>query len=132
MNKCEDMARLVCNTSNLKCDDILLKNEPYGSRMCINCDLGIEENIFHLVMQCQVSYKYRVNMFKEINNLPNGIGSNAIRDPTQILLILLGKCATDYTIEQMIPIRTISAEYISAMYREVIRNRRQLNLQFKN
>ena len=132
MYKCEDMARLVCNTSNLKCDNILLKNEPFGSRMCINCELGIEENIFHLVMQCPASYTYRVKMFREINDLPNDIGSNAIRDPTQTLLILLGKCATDYTIEQMIPIWTISAEHISAMYIEVIRNRMQLNLQLKN
>ena len=106
--------------------------EPYGSRMCINCDLGIEEYIFHLVMQCPASYKYRVKMYKEINDLPNGIGSNAIRDPSHTLLILLGKCATDYTIEQMIPIWTIRAEYLSAMYREVIRNRIQLNLQLVN
>ena len=67
--------------------------------MCINCDLGLDENIFHLVMQCPANYTHRVNMFKEIDSLPNDTGSNAIQDPTQLLLILLGKCATDYTIE---------------------------------
>ena len=96
--------------------------------MCINCHLGVEEIILHLVMQYPAQYSRRASMFHEINILPNDIGSKTIQDPTKLLLILLGRSAVDYTIEQMIPIWTIRAQYIRVMYRELICNRREMQL----
>ena len=51
MRICEDMARMVCGTSNLKGDSIKPKRATYINRVCLLCDLGIEENTVHIVMQ---------------------------------------------------------------------------------
>ena len=45
MSVCEDMAKLVCNASRHTSDDLAFKNEIYGSCLCIECNLGIEENV---------------------------------------------------------------------------------------
>ena len=52
MRVCVDMARMVCGTSKLKCDDPKFKMETLSNRACTLCDFGIEENTTHLVMQC--------------------------------------------------------------------------------
>ena len=46
------MAKLACNASRLKSDDVTLKRSTHGARMCIECELGIEENVKLIVMQC--------------------------------------------------------------------------------
>ena len=100
----------------------------FGSRMCIDWNIGAEENVYHLVMQCSYQYECRVNMYRVLSEIPNRVGTEALKDPSKILLILLGKSVEDYVIKQMIPIWIISAKYISAMYREVIRKRKEYEL----
>ena len=69
------MAKLVCNASMLKSDDLSLRKETYGARMCIEYELEIEENVKHIVMQCPVFENSRKNMLQRIEDLPNDIGS---------------------------------------------------------
>ena len=123
MSVCEDMSKIVCNTSKLKCDDVLLKNSTHGARMCLNCDLGAEETIFHIVMTCSYHYETKQSLFEAIRRLPNDLGTSALSDPTEVFPILMGKCPNDFVIEQAIPIWILSAEHISAMYRVVTRER---------
>ena len=123
MPVCEDMSKLVCNTSKLKCNDVNLKNSTHGAMMCLNCDLGIEETIFHVVMQCSHQYEIKQALFEAIWKLPNDLGASALSNPREVFPILMGKYPNDYVIEQSIPIWILSAEHISAMYRVITRGR---------
>ena len=129
MSYCEDMAKLVCNASKLKADDISLKNSTHGSRMCIECNLGIEENIKHIIMQCQAYEEIRREMFDSILKLPNDIGIELLSDPSQTLLLLLGKSDDRFEIEHLIQFWSISARSVSKIYRLVIKNRLVVGIQ---
>ena len=123
---CEDMAKLVCNASRLKSDDCLFKNSTYGRRMCVQCNLGIEENVNHITMQCPASEMIRIEMFDTMLMLPNDIGRELLAEPGQVLLLLLGKPDVRFDIEQMVQFWAISAYYISKIYRTTVRNRLRL------
>ena len=47
---CEIMAKLVCDTSLLKSSDYRLKKLSFSHKICTACDLGIREDIKHIVM----------------------------------------------------------------------------------
>ena len=90
MALCEDMAKLVCNASKLKSDDFMLEKATFGTRMCIECDLGIEENVKHIVMQCPAYENIRREMLDKIADLQNDIGTMVLAEHGEILYILLG------------------------------------------
>ena len=52
ISMCEKMVCWVCDASKLKASDYRLKGKSFGYKICVKCDLGITENIQHLVMQC--------------------------------------------------------------------------------
>ena len=131
MSSCEDMAKLVCNASMLKSDDLTLAKGTYGARMCIECDLGVEENVKHIVMQCPMYENSRKIMFQRINDLPNDIGVVVLDEPGEVLYILLGKSDQRLDTEQMIQVWLISASFIRRMYRTSVKRRRQLEINVK-
>ena len=49
----ETMAQLVCDTSLLKACNLRYKKLTVASKFCDKCDLGIEENMRHIIMQCR-------------------------------------------------------------------------------
>ena len=63
---CEIMVKILCGASLLKGHDHSLKRKPHGSRMCILCDLGIDDNTTHLVMQCPFNNDIRIDMYNEL------------------------------------------------------------------
>ena len=46
MYACENMAKMVCETSLLKSSDVRLKKASIASRFCCKCDLSTEEQHF--------------------------------------------------------------------------------------
>ena len=66
MSDCKIMALMVCNTSLLKGRDYRLKISTHSERICNECDLGIVENTFHLVMQCPTHEDDRKPMYNEL------------------------------------------------------------------
>ena len=44
---CEAMVKLITHTSALKGDDCRLKRLPFGSKMCIQCELGSIEDALY-------------------------------------------------------------------------------------
>ena len=46
---CEEMATPVCETGLLKSTDCRLKRMTFSNKMCSNCDLGILEDVKHIV-----------------------------------------------------------------------------------
>ena len=81
--------------------------------MCIECDLGIEENVKHIVMQCPKYENSRRVMLQNIEELPNDIGTTVLAEHGELLYILLGKSNPRLDLEQMVQIWLISANYIS-------------------
>ena len=64
------MAKIVCATSKLRAD-MRISDLTLGARICIHCDLGIEETAFQLVMQCPANEECKCKMFNEIHNISN-------------------------------------------------------------
>ena len=62
---CETMTRLICQASRLRADEPGLKSTSVGARMCLNCNLGIVENLYHMIMQCPIMEDIRYNMYTE-------------------------------------------------------------------
>ena len=54
IKRCETIANLACDTSHLKATDCRMKRLSImiASRFYEMCDLKIEENVSHIVMQC--------------------------------------------------------------------------------
>ena len=118
MRICEDMARMVCGTSNLKGDSIKHKRETYINRVCLLCNLGMEENTVHIVMQCPFHERTRHCMYEAIDNLEMKISTifqNLQGD--EKFLALMGKNIDGIDPEGMFKIWTISGTYISMIYR---------------
>ena len=65
IDKCEIMAKMICEASLLKTADTGLKNRSLASRFCEKCDLGSEETAMHIVMQCPFFEEDRRKMFAE-------------------------------------------------------------------
>ena len=63
---CERMASLACNTSLLKATDYRLKGKTIGYKMCEWCDLGITEDVRHVVMQCPFFEPHRMRMYDDV------------------------------------------------------------------
>ena len=49
---CDIMAALVCDKSLQKSTDHRFKRKSFSHKICNRCDLGILENVGHIVMQC--------------------------------------------------------------------------------
>ena len=80
--------------------------------MCIECNLGIEENIKHIIMQCPAYEEIRREMFDSILKLPNDIGIGLLSDPSQTLLLLLGKSDDRFEIAHLIQFWSISTRSV--------------------
>ena len=123
MKQCEVMARLVCDTSLLKTTDIRMKKASLASRFCEKCDLGSEENIKHIVMECPFFEGYKEQMFDEIRERCIPEVGELLNRPAEIFLLLMGRQPDDVSFEAMFTLWTISAKHISNMYARVIYGR---------
>ena len=117
---CENMARLICRTSQLKCDDFRLKDSPIGSRICLNCNLGIEETLHHVVMQCPFVNEVRIDMFDKIDRV-TGIFKNMTRaEPENTFPWIIGKSMPDIDCDIALEILMVTGYSVFNMYRMVI------------
>ena len=119
MKQCEVMARLVCDTSLLKATDIRMKKSSLASRFCEKCDLGIEGNIKHIVMQCPFFEEDRRHMFVEIRDKCNPKVIECTNRPAEIFFFLMGKQPDDVSFDGMFALWSIFTKHISDMYRRV-------------
>ena len=63
-------------------------------------------------------------MFREIQQLPNNLGVNALGGDEDILGTLLGRNIDGYTIEHMEMLWLISSIFINSMYRKNAKEKR--------
>ena len=118
MRVCEDMAKMVCGTSKLKCDDPKFRREMLSNRACTLCDFGIEENVTHLVMQCPYHETTHISMYSDLDKLHVEIsGKFNVQQGEEKFLTLMGKNIMNTDPDDMLKIWTISGYYIGMMYR---------------
>ena len=118
ISMCETMTRLVCHASLLLIDDIRLKKQTILSRCCPLCDSSVPDDVKHLVLQCPSTEQRRIDMYAELRQCTVNLEARLNEIPEEILPILLGKCLTGYTTDQMEDIWIVAGSHIDRMYRE--------------
>ena len=107
--------------SLLRADDVRLKGSPIASRFCTSCDLAVEDDMQHLIMQCPKWQTERTSFLTEISSIADGSGQTLLESQCHLVYVFMGIQATDLTFEQMVVIWTISAKHISNMYNSKIK-----------
>ena len=69
MGMCETVASILCDTSLLKTTDYRLKGKTFGYKMCSRCDLGIQEDARHVLMQCPFYNRERKKLFDSLESI---------------------------------------------------------------
>ena len=118
---CEVMVKIICKSSLLKGHDYRLKRNPHGSKMCILCDLGCEDNAVHLVMQCTFNEDIRLDMYNALNVIDNEHVRRILGTPAEFFHILVGKHPEGVPFEVMKGVWEISSRLISKMYRRSVK-----------
>ena len=121
MKRCETIVKLISHASLLKVDDVRLRGASSFSKFCVDCDLGVVDDIRHLVLQCPKWQTGRTEMMNEIENIPDGRGVALLNSQCDLVIALLGGIDNVYTYEQKVRILTISAECITNVYHEKVK-----------
>ena len=92
--------------------------------MCTNCELGVVENVYHMVMQCPFTEDIRKAMFEAMDSFVVDF-SNRIKDnPSNTQAWLLGRTMEEVETHTMCTGLEISGRHICTMYRRVINSRK--------
>ena len=118
MRRSEVMVKLLCHSSRLKGDDGKLVRSSFSEKSCTHCELAAYEEIRHIIMQCPYQTDLRVEMYKDLHRIEEGIETKCTFD------ILIGNNILGRSFEEMVPIWQISCTYISRMYYRVINARK--------
>ena len=119
IEQCEIMARIVCDSSLLKTADVRREKASLASRFCDKCELGIEENAMHVVMQCPFFEGNRKVMLDELNSTGIVEIDNLLRQPSHTFLYIMGKQPENVSFEDMTIFWEISSRHISSIYKRV-------------
>ena len=117
ISMCEIMAALVCDTSLLKSTDYRIIKKSHGHNICTRCDLGIVEDIRHLVMQCPSSSNQTHELFETLVQMDNDIATRVTQDPGNYLNIIMGMQPEYASFESMLDIWLLTGDTISNIYR---------------
>ena len=119
----ETMVKLISRASHLKADDPTLRDTSHLSRMCANCDLGITENLLHLVMQCPFQDDVRASMYKVMYEQAYDFAVKVNENPQCTFQWLLGNFRDEVETNVMYAGLEIAGRHISKMYWKVINGR---------
>ena len=81
---CENLAKLVCRSSNLKADSIECRGANLPVRACSKWDLFQEENLEHIILHCPNNDNIRVKMMTDIHML-EGILDMVLTDKANLI-----------------------------------------------
>ena len=120
---CEIMVKLVCNSSLLKSDDFTLKGSNDTAKLCPNCDLGIVESAWHIIMQCPFNNGEIVDMYRELDNIEDGSWEYAKDCGNNIMAVILGCTLPNLEAEQCFTIWEITGKAVFGIYQKIIKHR---------
>ena len=108
------------NTSLLKDHDFRLRNLSFSHKVCIQCPLGIREDLMHLVMQCPDTQNMRNEMFPVINVIDDVYVRDILAEQQDIFYVMMGKHPPGVPFESVANIWLVSCRYIAKMYRRLL------------
>ena len=120
---CEIMASLVCNTSLLKSSDYRIKKKSHSHKICTRCNLGIVEDIRHLLMQCPHFSQEMRYLYDFLNQARGDIAPRVANIPQNYFQIIMGKQPVYATFQDMVEIWLVTGECINKIYRCAIEGR---------
>ena len=122
INMCENMVYLLCGSSRLKGDTKELNDQPLTLRACSKCDMITEENVFHMVMQCEGAAVHGHQMYIEMNRkVPDLLNQIA---QLEHFHVIMSKPIDGANFEQMQPLWHITGKWIVRMYLNFVRDRK--------
>ena len=107
--------KLVAGCSLLQNDDYRLKRSA-GHKLCVSCDLGCKDDVYHLVMQCPASQVMRDKMFKELEDLDNETVKSILVNPQNVFKALMGSVDQHESFDDQMELWKISGSYICKKY----------------
>ena len=123
MKVCEDLVKIICRASMLKCDDPTLKGTLTSVRACENCYLYVVEDMYHLLMQCPHFHDRRKKMYEDIYKKVPEVEEIFRKDPPMVFAWLLGREIEECPPVAMLEVWRISGQTISKIYNEAVRSR---------
>ena len=123
VNTCEIINKLVCDANLQKASDNRLKKLSFSNKVCTACDLGIREDIKHLVMQCPHYEGSRTEMCDVLNAIDDPLVQEALNAPLEFFFVKMGNHPRNISFESMVKLWIVSGRYISQMYRQSINQR---------
>ena len=117
---CELMAKLVCNTSLLRDHDYRLKNLSFSHKVCIQCPLGIREDLMHFVMQSLDTQNMRNEMFAVINVIDDVYVIDILAEQPYIFYVMMCKHPPGVPFESVAKTWLVSCRYIAKTYRRLV------------
>ena len=122
MSISETMVKIICRSSGLKSDHYEYKDKSLLERSCNRCNSLEEENIFHLVMQCEANSDKRRNMFADMKEYTY-LDICEIFKNEPLFYTVLGKPIAGVCAVDMYRLWSISREWIRRMYNEKVKER---------
>ena len=104
----ENMTKIICRASKLKCDDTSLKGALASLKTCELCDLYAPENIFHLLMQCPHFQDSRKEMYGMIYLIHPQVKTVLENEPQSVFSWRIGRTIEGIDHEIMQEVWTIS------------------------
>ena len=123
VSTCEVMAKLVCDANLLKSSDYRLKKLSFSHKVCTACELGIREDIKHVVMQCPQYEGTRSEMCDVLKAINDPHVQEVLEEPLEFFPVIMGKHPANVPFESMFKIWMVSSQYITLMYRHAINAR---------
>ena len=121
--QCEDMIKLICGASRLKCDDPRLRNAARVDKMCELCSKYEVEDAKHVILYCTYVNEIRAEMYECFNAMPDNLCMSILDGSDNIYYTLLGKPCKEIDENIYREFNVIASSYISKMYRMVVRDR---------
>ena len=84
--------------------------------MCHECELGIAESVYHLIMQCPANEESKKSMFRDILKIDSNFDERSHEKPEEMFYWLLGKPINGKELEKMAYIWIIAGHCITDMY----------------
>ena len=123
MRTCEIMAKLVCDANLLRDSDYRVKRLGFSNKICNACELGIKEDIKHLIMQCPHYEGIRSEMWDVLKAIEDRYVQNLILEPLEYFYVIMGKHPEEVPFESMLKIWLVSSRYITQIYKSAIASR---------
>ena len=119
---CENIAAIICRASALKSDSVEFKRTLPSVRACQSCDNFGEENVKHVVLQCERHNQLRAELTR-VCRIFDENNQTDISTSQEFLSFILGKDIAGVNTEVKMDLWGTVGRLINSMYEETIRDR---------